>query len=120
MIYLLTGVNGLILWMTLFNVYLTTDLETPIETILTLKLKGGMIINLENLGTMPNHETIDECPCEGLNCYNLADRTIEIPAGTYGKIRLQLCEKCMSKFSVREASKNININSKGLRENKPL
>ena len=79
-----------------------------------LKLKGGMLTKLEKLRTMPNHEIIKEGPCDGLNCFNLAHKTIEVTAGTYGKIRLQLCEICIPKFCAKEARKNININSKGL------
>ncbi len=74
-----------------------------------LKLKGGMITKLEKLRTMPNREIINERPCDGLNCFNLVHKTIEVVAGTYGKIRLQLCEKCMAKFCVKEIRKNMVV-----------
>jgi hypothetical protein len=76
--------------------------------------KGGMITKMENLEIASDNEIINQCPCDGLNCFNLAKKTIEVTAGTYGKISLQLCEKCMSKFSEKKTEKNMNINPKGV------
>jgi hypothetical protein len=49
--------------------------------------------------------TQNQTCCDGLNCYNLPVKTISVLAGTFGKIDLKLCEKCISIFILREMEK---------------
>lgn len=53
--------------------------------------------------------------CYGLNCYETNVWSIEVIAGTFGKIQLNLCEKCTQKFNVKEEEKEkkkfVQINS---------
>ncbi|WP_148687355.1 hypothetical protein [Candidatus Nitrosocosmicus hydrocola] len=52
--------------------------------------------------------------CDGLYCSNLPVETISVMAGPYGKIDLQLCEKCILNFNLKETGNKYENQSKGV------
>ena len=44
--------------------------------------------------------------CNGFGCSNKAIRKVNINAGTFGLISLNLCSKCIRLFTNQEVSKN--------------
>lgn len=48
----------------------------------------------------PNHESV----CEGFGCSERATQEIKLSVGTLGKITLNICGKCQSKFIAKSVS----------------
>jgi len=56
-------------------------------------------------------DTNKEICCNGYGCYENATIKIDVPAGTFGIISLELCSSCIKKFQLPKENVQVNQTS---------